>query len=116
MDSNLITPPDILRNGLHSVTLVDPDQAEVDAVIKFCQYTSQPFNVYVYTPNMDNLIWLEQAVDASDAVIVNSRSNNYNHLCLQQKTFYYGPKNFLENPRKLDDPIQYFVANFKSDK
>ena len=116
MDSNLITPPDIVQNNSHSVMLVDPEQFEVDAVIKFCQYSSRPFNVYVYTPNMDNLVWLEQAANASDAVIVNSRSNNYNHLCLQKNTFYYGPKNFLENPRKLDDPLHYFVSHVNDNK
>jgi hypothetical protein len=65
---------------------------------------------------MDNLVWLEQAANTSDAVIVNSKTANYNHLCLKENTFYYGPRNFLENPRKLDDPLHYFIAHVKDDK
>jgi|688.fasta_scaffold932511_2 hypothetical protein len=116
MDSNLITPPDILNNGLHSVVLVDPEQSDVDAVVRFCQYSDQLFNVYVYTPNMENKDWLSQAVDASDTVIVNTRTNKYNDLGLLTKTYYYGPQNFVENQKKLADPLHYFAAKHYADK
>jgi hypothetical protein len=116
MDSNLVTPPDIVDNGLHSITLVDPEQSDVDAVVRFCQYSDRAFNVYVYTPNMENVEWLSQAVDASDAVIVNTRTNNYNDLSLLAKTYYYGPQNFVENQKKLADPLHYFAAQVNTDK
>jgi hypothetical protein len=116
MDSNLVTPPDVVKNNLHSVTLVDPEKHDVDAVIKFCQYSDRAFNVYVYTPNMDNLDWLKSAVGASDAVIVNSRTENYKDLCLLSKTYYYGPKIYLENQNKLDDPLHYFAQQLESAK
>lgn len=116
MPSNLITPTDILKNDLHSVTLVDPEQHDVDAVIAFCQNSDLEFNVYVYTPNMDNLEWLNRAVEASDAVIVNSRTDNYNKLCLLKKTYYYGDKNYLENRNKIADPVRYFVSRLNSTK
>jgi hypothetical protein len=110
MLSNLVTPPDIVENHLHSVLLVDPDQTDLDAVIKLCQYSDQTFNVYVYTPNMNNPDWLDQAAQASDAVIVNSQSDSYRPLCLLDKTYYYGDRVYLENPRKIADPLHYFAA------
>lgn len=116
MDSNLITPPDILDNGLHSVTIIDPEQQDVDAIIRFCQHSNTAFNVYVYTPNMDNIQWLSQAVNASDAVIINTRTDNYQDLCLLAKTYYYGPQNYVENQRKLSDPLHYFAVQVESDK
>lgn len=116
MDSNLITPPDILQNELHSVTLIDPEQQDVDAVVRFCQYSDTAFNVYVYTPNMDNSKWLADAVNASHAVIVNTQTDNYKDFCLLAKTYYYGPKNFVENQRKLNDPLHYFAAKHYADK
>jgi hypothetical protein len=116
MDSNLITPPDIVNNGIHSVLLVDPEQADVDAVIRFCQYSDLVFNVYVYTPNMDNLQWLNQAVDCSDAVIVNTRTLNYKDICRLDKTFYYGDTVLLGNQKKLSDPLHYFAAQANSNK
>ena len=89
MLSNLVTPPDIVDNGLHSILLVDPEQADVDTVIKFCQHTDRVFNVYVYTPNMNDLDWLAQAVNTNDAVIVNTRTDDYKDLCLLDKTYYH---------------------------
>lgn len=109
MHSNLITPPDIVHNDLHSVLIVDPDLNEIDDVIKFCQYSDINFNVYVYTPNMDNASWLAQAADASNTIIVNSRTDNYKDLCLLEKTYYYGEKNYLENQNKILDPLYYFA-------
>jgi hypothetical protein len=111
MDSNLVTPPDIVENVLHSVLLIDPEQYDVDAVIKFCQHCDTAFNVYVYTPNMKNTEWLKQAVDASDTLIINTRSNNNQEMCLLERSYYYGPKLYLENPRKIDDPLHYFVLH-----
>jgi len=109
MDSNLVTPPDIVNNDLHSVTLIDPEQAEVDAIVRFCQHSYQGYNIYVYTPNMDNPGWLAQAVNASDATIVNTRTDDYKDLWLLDKTYHYGPRVLIENPRRLVDPVHYFA-------
>ena len=116
MDSNLVTPPDFVENNALSVLLVDPDHAELDAVIRFCQYADQVYNVHVYTPNMDNLDWLQQAVDTCDTVIVNSRSSDFEHLCLLEKTHYYGDKIYSENPRQLTDPLHFFAVQANSNK
>lgn len=116
MVSNLVTPPDLLDNTLHSVLLVDPEQADLDAVIRFCQYANQAFNVYVYTPNMNNRAWVDQAVAVCDAVVVNARSNDYKELCLLEKTYYYGNCVYLENNQKIHDPLQYFASQIKLDK
>ena len=116
MHSNLVTPPDIVTDNLLSVLLVDPDQSDLDAVVRFCQYSDQVYNVYAYTPNMDNITWLQQAVDACDTVIVNSRSDDFKHLCLLDKTYYYGDRLYLENPRRITDPLHFFAAQANSNK
>lgn len=116
MVSNLVTPPDLLDNESHSVLLVDPEQADLDAVIRFCQHTDQTFDVYVYTPNMNNRAWLDQAATVCDAIVVNSRSDNYKELCLLDKTYYYGDRIYLENNQKIHDPLQYFALKIKVDK
>lgn len=105
-----------MNNGFHSVTLIDPEQSDVDAVIKFCQYCEKTFNVYVYTPNMNNNEWLSRAVEVSDAIIVNTRTENYKSFCLLEKTHYYGPKLYMENSRKLSDPLHYFATYIYKDK
>lgn len=116
MDSNLITPPDVVTNELHSVLLVDPEQADLDAVIRFCQHADRAFNVYVHTPNMKEQAWIDQVAEACDAVIVNSDSDRHQQLCLLDKTYYYGQKLYLENQRKITDPLYYFVAQLNADK
>lgn len=116
MVSNLVTPPDIVKNDLHSVLLVDPEQPDLDAVIRFCQYADQVYNVYTYTPNMDNITWLQQAVDVCETVIVNSKSDDFKHLCLLDKTYYYGDRLYLENPRRITDPLHFFAAQVNSNK
>lgn len=116
MHSNLVTPPDIVNNGLHSVTLVDPSQADVDAVIRLCQVSDQVFNIYVYTPNMHDRDWLNKAVDASDAVLVNIQSDEFKDLWIMNKVHYYGSRVLLENPRKLSDPLHYFASLAYTDK
>jgi sugar/nucleoside kinase (ribokinase family) len=116
MVSNLVTPPDLVNNDLCSVLLVDPEQPELDAVVRFCQYADRAFNVYVYTPNMNNREWLDQAVAVCDAVVVNSKSNDYKDLCLLEKTYYYGDRIYLENDQKIHDPLHYFALKIKLDK
>jgi polygalacturonase len=116
MVSNLVTPPDIVTNNLSSVLLVDPDQTDLDAVVRFCQYADQVYNVYVYTPNMDNITWLQQAVDTCDTVIVNSRSDDFKHLCLLDKTYYYGEQIYLGNSRRITDPLHFFATQANSNK
>jgi hypothetical protein len=116
MHSNLVTPPDIVTDNLLSVLLVDPDQSDLDAVVRFCQYADQVYNVYVYTPNMDNITWLQQAVDVCETVIVNSKSDDFKHLCLLDKTYYYGDRLYLENPRRITDPLHFFAAQENSNK
>jgi hypothetical protein len=65
---------------------------------------------------MSDFTWLAQAVNASNAVIINTRTDDYKDLCLLEKTYYYGPKNFIENQRKIADPLHYFAAQINLDK
>lgn len=116
MHSRLVTPPDLVDTELHSVLLVDPEQTDLDAVVRFCQHADRAFSVYVYTPNMNNQAWLDQAAAVCDAVVVNARSHSYKALCLLEKTYYYGDCVYLENNQKIHDPLQYFASQMNLDK
>lgn len=111
MLSNLITPPDLISNDLHSVLLIHPEKEELDLVIKFCQYSANAFNVYVYTCNMNNMIWVKDAIYRSNSIIINSQLywNEFKEVCPIEKTYYYGSQTFLENNKKLLDPLEYFT-------
>lgn len=112
MLSNLITPPDLVSNNFHSVLLIHPDNDELDLVIKFCQCSTNAFNVYVYTCNMNNMNWVNDAINLADSVIINSQLylNQFKNVCPIEKTYYYGPQTFLENNKKILDPLEYFTT------
>jgi hypothetical protein len=65
---------------------------------------------------MDNLEWLNRAVDISDAVIVNTRTLDYKDICWLDKTYYYGDAVVLGNHKKLSDPLHYFTAQANLNK
>ena len=109
MHSNFITPPDFVDETLHTVTVIDAASEEVELLGRMCEYSDESYNIYLYRSEMHNDEWLQQAVDLSDAVIVNTDNEQFRDLCLLQKTFYYGSKRFLENPRKIENPLHYFA-------
>jgi hypothetical protein len=114
VDSNFITPPDFVDNQLHTVTLIDASQDDVELLVRMCEHTDEPYNIYLYRSEMNNDVWLAQALKCSDAVIVNIVSRQHNNICLLDNAFYYGSTYFLENPRKLDGPLHYFAARVEN--
>lgn len=109
MVSNLITFPDILDNSLHTVTIVDAFEDEIDLVVKMCEHSDDYYNIYVFNSNQDNnLPWLEKVVDISDAVIINLDNTSQEWLCKYPKTHYYSSTKFLIPNKKLDSILHYF--------
>jgi hypothetical protein len=112
--SNFITPPDSLTEAeRHTVLIVDSDWPEIEAVALFCKESKKFYNVHVYRAEMDNEVWLVEQAEKSEFVIINTvdtaASKIKDRLVEQPNAFYYGPKNFLTNDRKLGAPVEFFV-------
>lgn len=111
--SNIITPPDIIDDGSHTVVLVDPSQPEVEAVALYCSGVDVVFNVYVYLSNMNDVEWLTKVISKADAIIINTVPNKLSKfkdkVAIYPNAYYYGPKRFLMNPKQIKNPIEYFA-------
>ena len=114
MYSNFITPPDFVDDQLHTVTVVDGTLEEIELLGRMCQGSDESFNIYLYRSEMNDIKWLEQAAERSDAVIVNAaRHEPYlDFLCSLEKTFYYGPNTFISTANKVDTVFQYFAQRY----
>lgn len=111
MYSNFITPPDFVTDKLHTVTVVDGTLDEIELLGRMCQGSNEMYNIYLYRAEMNNVHWLEQAVDRSDAVIINTDCYQLytDYLCAQEKAFYYGPRTFVSKATQVDTVFQYFA-------
>jgi len=107
--SNFITPPDFVDEKLPNITVINATTDEVELLARMCEHSDKFYNIYLYRSEMHNDTWMQQAVDCSDAGILNTNSGQYQDLCLLDKTFYYGSERFLENPRKIESPLHYFA-------
>jgi len=117
MYSNFVTPPDFVEDEYHSVLLVDPTETEVVDISLLCKNVGTDFNVYVYLEQYNDLKWLETAFNKSDAVCINTTINGISpvkdQLTEHNKAYYYGPKSFFDNDRRVETPIEYFINYVK---
>lgn len=113
MYSNFVTPPDTVTEPKHTVLLVDPSWADLQAVAMLCKTVGTDFNVYVYDAGMNNIDWLLKAASFSDAIVVNTDpsacSTNKDRLVDMPRAYYYGSKNFLSNKKRIANPQEYFI-------
>ncbi len=113
--SNVVTPPDFVHNMLPSVLIIDPSVTEIENLAMYLATSTQCYNVYVYSMNLNDSQWLTKALSESSAVIVNTVDNEFSlfkdKLAVQKTSYYYGHKNFLMNPNRLEQPVDYFVSN-----
>jgi hypothetical protein len=113
MHSNFITPPDTTNEAKHTVLLVDPVWSDIQAVAMICKTIGTDFNVYVYDASMNNIDWLTQVAESSAAIIVNTEATTCSpikdRLIDLPRTYYYGPKNFLSNTKRIANPQEYFI-------
>ena len=110
--TNFITPPDFVTNGNHTVVLIDATEQQIDQLAEFCRTAINSYNVYIYRNGMNDIDWLKSAMSQADAFIVNTESNELStvkdRIVDSPKSWYYGPKNFLGNNRRITSPENYF--------
>lgn len=114
MYSNFITPPDFVTDQFHTVTVVNATPDEVELLGRMCKGSDDQFNIYLYKSEMNDVLWLNRAVEISDAVIVNTESRDLttDQLCTLDKTYYYGPHTFVTPANKVDTVFQYFAIRY----
>lgn len=114
MYSNFITPPDFVEDNFHTITVINATLEEVEVLARMCQGLDDQLNIYLYRSEMDNLEWLHGAVQRSDAVIVNCNTIDpkFNEYLKLEKTYYYGPSNFITKANKVETIFQYFASRY----
>jgi len=115
MQSNFVTPPDFVDNTNPNVLVIDADWEDVENVALWAQHSVANYNVYLYTDIMLDDAWLDRAIEQAHVIIVNTApsdcSPRKNQLISDTRTWYYGPREFLGNPRQLSTPLDFFIQN-----
>lgn len=110
--TNFITPPDSVTNDNHTVVLIDATDEQLNHLAEYCRTASTSYNVYIYNNGMNDINWLNLALDAADAFIVNTEPNELSpvkdHIAESLKSWHYGPKRFLGNDRHINNLEKYF--------
>jgi hypothetical protein len=113
MTTNFITPPDFVSDPNHTILLVDVDPVDVETLAHLCAGHDESFNIYLFKEGMSELGWYDECVALAHAIIVNTNETELSpakdQLVDMPKTFHYGPKNFLNNPRGLENFLDYFI-------
>lgn len=71
MVSNFITPPDLIE----TVLIIDAPDTQVQALAAFLKGHEKPYNIYLYSHDMDNTDWLIDAYKKSDVILKAAKSN-----------------------------------------
>lgn len=71
MNSNFITPPDIVETVL-IINATEEQITELNSVVKYC---TQPYNVYFYNDAMNDMRWLARISNIADTVIEADKTN-----------------------------------------
>ncbi len=113
MSTNFVTAPDFVNENNFTVLLVDASADEVEMLAYLCGNHEESFNIYLYREDHSDLLYLNRCADRADAIIVNTEENGLSttkdHFVDMPKTWYYGPKNFLGNPRRINNVIEFFI-------
>jgi hypothetical protein len=113
--TNIITPPDFIRNNLYTITIIDPEWSEIEDLSFLLKTTDESFNIYIYRhADMNDTDWLAEAILRSSTLIVNTVDNAISKMkdsiaASSPKVYYYGHKNFSMNKQRIEKPIDYFT-------
>ena len=112
--SNFVTPPDFVKDPFPSVLIIDADWNYIDNIALWCKTASLNLNIYIYSDIMLNEEWLANAINTVDTIIMNTAPSAIDHIKKQllkaDNVWYYGGASFLGNPRKIDNPLDWFVS------
>lgn len=115
MYSNFITPPDIVKNELPTVLVVDASWDDIETLALYCQTSSFLYNIYVYQDIMFETEWLMNVAQQAHAIIINSATSactqEKNKFLKDSRTWYYGPNRYLGNTNQLESLIEFFVKH-----
>ncbi len=112
--TNFITPPDVIepKENPIAITLIDAEWPDVEALAVWSQTSTVPFDVYLYHNLNQDLLWLDRVVGLSDYVLVNTDVNDFSahkdRIAAIDKSWHYGEKTFLNNDRRVKNPIELF--------
>ena len=114
--SNFVTPPDFVKDQFPSVLIVDADWNDIDNLAIWCKTAPVSLNVYVYSDVMLDEVWLAEAINSVDNIIVNTAASAVDHIKNQllkaSNVYYYGDKTFLGNDRKITGVLDYFIKTY----
>jgi hypothetical protein len=112
--SNFITPPDFVKDDFPTVLIIDADWNHIDSIALWCKTAPVSLNIYIYIDIMLDEEWLVNAINQSKTIIMNTESSAIDHIKKQllkaDNVWYYGPHTFLGNPRKIQNPLDWFVT------
>jgi hypothetical protein len=115
--SNFVTPPDFIDEDKPGVLIIDADWSDIETVALWCKTAPRDYNIYIYSDIMMDEIWLAQAINSVDVVILNTEDSAVKHVKTQllqaENVWYYGPHTFRTNTQKLGKPIEWFINDNK---
>lgn len=115
--SNFITPPDFINPesedfNNETLLIIDADWIDIEAIATFLKTSDVPYNIYLYSSDMDNLAWLHGAEQRANTLIINTEQSSISNIKDRwadlPKAYYYGPKKFLMNSKYIKNPLAYF--------
>lgn len=109
MFSNIITPPDIIDNDLHTITVINCDEKDIELLYHACKYLDRSINVYLYRSAMEDMAWVNDAIDRSNHIVVNDIDTKFSELLMKENVFYYGTKNYVSPAVKINGILDYFT-------
>lgn len=114
--SNFVTPPDFVEDQFPSVLIIDADWNDIDNLALWCKTAPVNLNIYIYSDIMLNELWLAEAINSVDTVIMNTANSAIDHvkkeLLKASNVWYYGDKSFLANKQKIQSPLDYFINQY----
>lgn len=113
MTTNIISPPDFVDDELHTILLVDTTYDDLATLAHLCSVHAESFNIYWYPAGANNLDWMNAVAHRADVILVNTEPNEFSfikdRMAVLDKAYHYGPKNFLNNNRKYNTVLDYFI-------
>jgi hypothetical protein len=111
MYSNIITPPDFATDDFHTVTVINATEDDIKLLVTFCENSEKSYNIYLYKDDMDLTEWVEKSIAKSQAIILSSVTDKWQHLMCRHDVYYYSDQQHICPAIHAFGILDYFVAN-----